>query len=233
MQTNVWLRNLFLGTPPRSGAPGARRGHIQTMRTWLSREPLNHPLPVSALPATISPAADTCSFTFVATTSFSSTKKGGSQLLVDIGCSSHMVDPEVIPNERPAPSRAPGASTTDNCSRTRIARVVSNRSGEAHDRCRNTAGTQREVYMSVMLVRGLGRILLSSSAAMANGVETIVSAVPALRAKGENVSFGAGNNLYSLDAIIPEPPGEYANVRETSSVMLWHRRLALYQRSTC
>ena len=40
--------------------------------------------PVSALPATISPAAETYSFT-VASSSFSSIKKGGHQLLVDSG----------------------------------------------------------------------------------------------------------------------------------------------------
>ena len=39
---NVRLRNLSLGTPPRSGAPYTRRGHIQTMSAWLSRQPLNH-----------------------------------------------------------------------------------------------------------------------------------------------------------------------------------------------
>ena len=40
----------------------------------------------------------------------------------------------------------------------------------------NTAGIQREVNMSVMLVPGLGRNLLFSSAALVNGVETIISA---------------------------------------------------------
>ena len=49
----------------------------------------------------------------------------------------------------------------------------------------NTAGIQREGNLSVMLVPGLGRNLLSSSAALANRVETIISAFPALRAKGE------------------------------------------------
>ena len=55
------------------------------------------PPPVSALPATISPATETCSITFVASPSFSSIKKVGPQLLVDSGCSSHMMDPEMIP----------------------------------------------------------------------------------------------------------------------------------------
>ena len=49
----------------------------------------------------------------------------------------------------------------------------------------DTAGIQREVNMSVMLVPGLGRNLLSSSAALANRVKTITSAFPALRTKGE------------------------------------------------
>ena len=37
---------------------------------------------------------------------------------------------------RPAPSRKSGASTTDNCLRSLIARVVGHRNDEAHDRCR-------------------------------------------------------------------------------------------------
>ena len=49
----------------------------------------------------------------------------------------------------------------------------------------NTAGIQREVNMSVMLVPGLGRNLLSSSAALGNRVETIISAFPELKAEGE------------------------------------------------
>ena len=65
----------------------------------------------------------------------------------------------------------------------------------------NTAGVQREVNMSVMLVPGLGRNLLPSSAALANGVETIISAFPALRAKGEHFLSRADHNLYFLDAI--------------------------------
>ena len=79
--------------------------------------------------------------------------------------------------------------------------------------------------MSVLLVPGLGRNLLCSSAALENRVETIVSAFPALRAKGEHFPLRADHNLYFLDAILPELPREYANVGETSIVMLWHRRL--------
>ena len=60
----------------------------------------------------------------------------------------------------------------------------------------NSAGKQREVNMSVMLVPGLGRNLLSSSAALANGVETTVSAFPALKAKGENFPLRPGHSLY-------------------------------------
>ena len=89
----------------------------------------------------------------------------------------------------------------------------------------NTAGIQREVNMSVVLVPGLGRNLLSSSATQANRVETIISAFPVLRAKGEHFPLRADHNPYFLDAILPELPSEYANVGETSTVMLWHRRL--------
>ena len=74
--------------------------------------------------------------------------------------------------------------------------------------------------MSVMLVPGLGRNLMSWSAALANGVETIISAFPTLRAKGEHFPLRADHYLYFLDAILPEVPIEYANVGETSGVML-------------
>ena len=40
MPTNVRLRNL-LGIPQRNGAPCTRRGHIQTMSVWPSRQPFN------------------------------------------------------------------------------------------------------------------------------------------------------------------------------------------------
>ena len=78
--------------------------------------------------------------------------------------------------------------------------------------------------MSVMLVPGLRRNLLSSSAAPANGVETIISEFPALRARVENVPLRADHNLYFLHAILPKLPSEYANIVEMTSVMLWHRR---------
>ena len=89
----------------------------------------------------------------------------------------------------------------------------------------NTAGIQREVNMSIMFVPGFGRVLQSSSPALQKRVETIISALPALRAKGEHFPLRADYNLYFLDAILPELPREYANVGETPSVMLWHRRL--------
>ena len=79
--------------------------------------------------------------------------------------------------------------------------------------------------MSIMLVLGLGRNLLSASAALANGVETTISAFPQLRAKGEHFPLRADHSMYFLDAILPELPSEYANVGEASSVTLWHRRL--------
>ena len=68
-----------------------------------------------------------------------------------------------------------------------------------------------------MLVPGFGRNLLSSSAALANGVETTISAFPAPKAKGENFQLRSDHNLYFLDAIIPELPSEYVNVGETSN----------------
>ena len=79
--------------------------------------------------------------------------------------------------------------------------------------------------MSVMLVPGLGRNLLSSSAGAANGVDdNICVSCADSKAKGEHFPSRAADNLYFLDAILPELPSEYANVGETSSVM-WHRRL--------
>ena len=89
----------------------------------------------------------------------------------------------------------------------------------------NIAGKQREVNMPVMLVPGLGRNLLSSSAARANVVETTISAFPTLKANGDKFQLRPDHNVYFLDAILPEMPSEYVNVGETSSVMLWHRRL--------
>ena len=62
-----------------------RRGHIQTMRAWISRQPLNHS-PLLLHCQRPFPLPETCSFTFVTRSSFSSIKKGGLQLLVDSGC---------------------------------------------------------------------------------------------------------------------------------------------------
>ena len=61
---------------------------------------------------------------------------------------------------------------------------------------------------------------------LVNRVETIISAFSALRAKGQHVPLRADHSLYFLDAILPELPSKYANSSgETSSVLLWHRRL--------
>ena len=70
--------------------------------------------------------------------------------------------------------------------------------------------------MSVTLLPGLGRNLLSSSAALANGDDNIC--VSCAESKGGTRSVKS--NLYFLDEILPELPSEYANVGETSSVML-------------
>ena len=101
--------------------------------------------------------------------------------------------------------------------RNRIARVVSRQNGDAHDRCREHGRTTARGEHAVMLVPGFGRNLLSSSAALANGVETTISAFPAPKAKGENFQLRSDHNLYFLDAIIPELPSEYVNVEETSN----------------
>ncbi|CAN0303407.1 unnamed protein product, partial [Scytosiphon promiscuus] len=164
--------------------------------------------PVSALPATISPAAETCSFTFVASSSFSHVQKGEIQLLVDSGCSSHMVDPAMIPNaeqqlrqyqELQPPQRVYAAGSHE---------LLATGKAMLKLGVDNTDSKQREVNMSVLLVPGLGRNLLSSSAALANGVETTISSFPALTAKGETFPLRADQNLYFLDAILPELPSD-------------------------
>ena len=68
----------------------------------------------------------------------------------------------------------------------------------------NIADKQREVNMSVMLVPDLGRNLLSSSAALANGIQVTLSAFPALKAKGDNFPLRPDHSRYFLHAILPE-----------------------------
>ena len=84
-----------------------------------------------------------------------------------------------------------------------------------------------------MLVPGFGPNLLSSSAALANRVETIISAFPALRAKGEHFPLRADHNPYFLDAILPELPSEYANVGENVQRNVVASSPRPYQRSKC
>ena len=184
--------------------------------------PQSSPL-VSALPSTIPPATETCSVTFVASSSF--INKGALQLLIDNSCSSQMVDPEMIPSadqhlrEYQAlqpPKMVYGAGSHE---------LLATGTAKLTIRVDNTVGTLREVNMPGILVPGLRRNLLSSSAALANGVDTIISAVPAMRAKGENFPLRAEHYLYFLDAILPILPSEYANVGKTSSAMVWHRHL--------
>ena len=64
--------------------------------------------------------------------------------------------------------------------------------------------------MSVTLVPGLGRNLLSSSVALANGVETAISAFPALREKGDKFPLRADHNLYFMD----NPTGTAERIRQ-------------------
>ena len=107
--------------------------------------------PVSALPATISPATETCSFTFLTSSSFSSIKESGLKLLVDGGCSFHMVDPEIIPNadqhlreyQAPKPPKLVyGGSHA----------LLATGTAKLTTSVETTAGIQQEVNMSVMLV---------------------------------------------------------------------------------
>ena len=79
--------------------------------------------------------------------------------------------------------------------------------------------------MSVLLVRSPGRNLVSSSLALASGLDTTISAFPLLIAKGENVPLRVDYVLYILDVILPELPREYVNVEDTSNVMVRQRRL--------
>ena len=72
--------------------------------------------------------------------------------------------------------------------RSRIARVVCHRNGEAHDECRDhcshTTTGKHVCYVrrNLLTFLDLGQNLLPSSAAFANRVEPILSAFPALRA---------------------------------------------------
>ena len=134
---------------------------------WAQQATPQSASPVSALPATISPAAETCSFTFVASSSFSPNKKGGLQLLVDSGCLSHMVDPEMIPNADQHLREYQALQPPKNVYGARSHEVLATRTAKLTIGVENTTGIQPEVNMSVMLVPGLGRNLLSSSAAPA------------------------------------------------------------------
>ena len=84
-----------------------------------------------------------------------------------------------------------------------------------------------------MLVPGLGRNLLSSFVALENRIETIISAFPALSAKGKHFPSRADHNLYFQDAILPELPSEYAKVGENVQRNVVASSLRPYQRSKC
>ena len=135
-----------------------------------------------------------------------------------------MVDPEMIPNAdqhlRDYQALQPPRNVYGDGSHELLVTGTAKLTKGAE----NTAGEQRETNMSVMLVHGLGRNMPSSLAALANGVETTISAFPAMRAKGGNVPLRADQNVYCLDAILLELPSEYVNVGETFRVMWWNRR---------
>ena len=116
--------------------------------------------PVPALPATVSPATETCLLTFVKNSSFSFTKKDGLQLMFESGCSSYMVDPETIPNadqylreyQALQPPQIVNVAGSHELFATGTAKLTIG--------VENTAGKQRQMNMSGMLVPGLGRNLL-------------------------------------------------------------------------
>ena len=153
------------------------------------------------------------------------TTTGRQRLLISCG------GPRDDSERRPAPSRIPGASTTENYLRSPIAPATG--TAKLTIGVENTSGKEREVNMSVMLVPGLGRNLLSSSAALANGVETTTVAFPALKAKRQNFPLRADHKLYFLDAIVPELPSEYANVGENVQRNVVASSPRPYQRSKC
>ena len=168
--------------------------------------------PGSALAATTSPTAETtsltaetCSFTFVASSSFSSIKKGGLQLLVDSGCSSHMVDPATIPNAEQHPRKYQELRPPQIVYVAGSHELLETGTATLKPGVNNTGSKQREVNMTVSLVPGLSRQVLSSSAALANGVETIISSFPRLLAKAA-FPLRADSNLYFLDAVFLERP---------------------------
>ena len=155
----------------------------------------------------------------MASSSFSAIKKSGLQVLVDSGCSSNMVDPEMIPNAgqhlREYQALQP----------PKVVYGAGSRELLAHGTAKLTIGIENTAGIQTRGEHVCYFGTWSWSAALANGVEAIISAFPALRAKGEHFPLRADPNLYFLDAILPELPSEYANVGETSGVMLWHRRL--------
>ena len=99
-----------------------------------------------------------------------------------------MVDPEMIPNADQHLREYQSLQPPKIVYGARPYELLATGTAKLTIGVENTASIQREVNMSVMLVPGLGRNLLSSSAALANGVETIISPFPALRATGENSS---------------------------------------------
>lgn len=176
--------------------------------------------PVFALPATISTAAGTCSFTFVASSYVSCTKNGGLQLLVDSDCSSNIIDLAIISNADNhlreyqvlhPPKIVHGAGSRE---------FLATGTAKLTIRVENTAYKQPDANMFVLLVRGLYSNMLSSPAVLVNGVQTTIYSFLALTAKGETFQLRADQNLYLFYAILPNLPSERANVGETSSVML-------------
>ena len=153
--------------------------------------------PVSALPATIFPLPQRLAHLPAwQARRFRPLRKVGYNYWSTTAAQSHMVDPEMIPTadqhlreyQALQPPKIVYGAGSYGLLATGTAKLTTG--------IESTAGKQREVNMSVILAPGLGRNLLSSSAALANGVETTVSAFPALKAKGENFPLRPGHSLY-------------------------------------
>ena len=97
--------------------------------------------------------------------------------------------------------------------------------GEAHDRCRkHCRQTTRGEHVCYVATWSWSQSAVSVSRASKRGKYDHIC-VSGVESKGRKLPLRADHNLYFLDALLPKLPIDYANVGETSSVMLWHRSL--------
>ena len=148
----------------RNGAPLVRRGHIQTMSAWLSRQLVSQ-LHLFLSYQRISPALQSlvqfylrCKLIVFGHEEGRATAAGQKRLL------SPYDRPHDDPERRAAPSPTPGASTTANRLSSWIARVTSHRNGDARAGVDNDADSkQREVNVSVCLYLAFVVVVRSAS----------------------------------------------------------------------